>query len=108
VRVGLEARLYDVGLTDDTPKVIGTPSRIPFSSRPSRFGRGKGRFESGPAMFWRTSKLDRRFIFVAGETMGVTNAEGGEVDVDAMLKSSDSSGAYGRGPTRMMFSRVCS
>jgi hypothetical protein len=41
--------------------------------------------------------------------MGVTNAEGGEVDdVDAMLKSSDSSGAYGRGPTRMMFSRVCS
>lgn len=41
--------------------------------------------------------------------MGVTNAEGGAMDdVDAMLKSSDSSGAYGRGPTRMMFSRVCS
>jgi hypothetical protein len=55
VRVGLEARLNDVGLTDDMPKVIGTPSRIPFSSRPSRFGRGKGRFDSGPARFWRTS-----------------------------------------------------
>ena len=41
--------------------------------------------------------------------MGVTNADGGEVDdVDAILKSSDSSGAYGRGPTRMIFSRVCS
>lgn len=41
--------------------------------------------------------------------MGVANAEGGEVDdVDAMIESSDSSGAYGRGPTRMMFSRVCS
>lgn len=51
VRVGLEARLYDVGLTDVTPKVIGMPSRIPFSSRPSRFGRGKGKLESGPAMF---------------------------------------------------------
>jgi hypothetical protein len=28
--------------------------------------RGKGRFESGPARLWRTSKLDRRLTFPFG------------------------------------------
>jgi len=53
VRVGLETRLYEGGLIGLTPKVIGTPSWMPFSSTGSRFG--KGRLESGPAMLNSTS-----------------------------------------------------
>lgn len=53
VLVGLDARLYVVGLAGLTPNVIGMPSGIPFSSRPSRFG--SGRLESGPAIPCRMS-----------------------------------------------------
>jgi hypothetical protein len=48
VLIGLDGRLNVGGLAGLIPKVIGMPSRIPFSSKPSRLGRG--RLESGPAM----------------------------------------------------------
>lgn len=53
VRVGLETRLYKVGLAELTPNVIGTPSWMPVSSAASRLGKGK--LESGPAMLNSTS-----------------------------------------------------
>lgn len=105
VRVGLETRLYKDGFAELTPKVIGTPSWMPFSSAGSRFGKGK--LESGPAMFNSTSWLDRRFILVVVGTFG-TNDIGGVEDVDdeAIGWSSMSSGTYWRGLLRTTFSRL--
>lgn len=84
VRVGLETRLYEAELPEPTPKVAGTPSRMPLSSAGSRLGKGK--LESGPAMPSRTSWLDRRFILVGVGPFG-TNDDGGveEVDDEAIM-----------------------
>lgn len=108
VRVGLDTRLNDVRPIEPTPKSMGTPSLIPPSfidgvPAPSRLGRGK--FDSGPAIPCRTSKLDRRCILVGvcGGGDIISGRSSGECGGEDMIP-----GGNGRGPRRMTFSRVCS
>ena len=91
--VGLDCRL-GVEPLGGLPKFIGTPSRIPPSSKErelltaSRLGSGK--LESGPAILWSTSKEDLFCIFRVLDV-------GGEED--------NSDGPKGRGDDNNISSR---
>lgn len=88
VLVGLDVRLAKLELSEGE-KSAGTPSRIPSvrTTEPaaaSFFGNGNS--ESGPAIPWRTSKLDvLRCFFVdcgvpgTGEACGVTSSPSGSI-----------------------------
>lgn len=119
VRVGLDTRLLG--------DVTGMPSLIPFSSpneprRPLLFGLGSGRLLSGPARPERTSYEDRRCNFKEGEP-GKCELEAldGVCACDRPDESGGSSrslraiggelktpGGRGRGPRKIVFSRLCS
>lgn len=81
------------------------------------FGFGTGSFESGPAKFDNTSKLDRRLAFKSGVLPFVTADGKDEGGGDEFMGSNSSDkkggelripGGNGRGPRKMVFSRLCS
>jgi hypothetical protein len=116
VRVGLDVRLWCVGVVGPTPNSMGMPSRIPPSCRrldedTALRGVGRGRLESGPAISWSASYELRRDIL---EGDGSGNADGGELAAVVSEKDSSgvgetggdmaNSGGRGRGPRKISVS----